>query len=227
MLSVKEVNFRFRVSGLDKGTKENLDRVLQDMTEALDESYFESYSDDIAFYMLEKGNADLDQVYKNFEKNYSSGSIGLRLYDDLRGADIRALIGDEALYGFIKEASYIEASDYYTKWNEVASWEVGVVDYEIDILDIKAYDEGLCDILKSKGFDDFDTFTVYGRPFDRFILKIDPDLFLKAASRAIASAKRKLKSKNNRKSKPEVKALSKDEVKKSLRLVVNGTVVVD
>lgn len=151
----------------------------------VEDGFFEERLDDYSDCI------DESEVLRNFLDNYSSGSIGIKELDDLSAEDILELArtrlgGDQKVVDLILECSEAEASDYYVKWNEVASVPIGEMEYQIDVSDhadlealiAQATDEEL----SAAGINDRDSFMGYGRPCERVIWKLDAEMLLERLS---------------------------------------------
>jgi hypothetical protein len=164
----------------------DLKNAISDLIDSMDDQFddrLEMYAD----VMLDPTNSDLDQIEENFRRNYSSRSIGKIKNDELDGNELADLLiksmGQKEFVRLIAEHSYFQTSDYYVKWNEMDSIQVGEVEHQIDVdyePTLKALiDQATDEQLKEAGIDDRDMFFVYGNPCDRVIAKLDAEKFLK------------------------------------------------
>lgn len=170
------------------GWPKHIRSMVDEIVEREDQNWLDNLSDDYNYLMI--GNdSDTDQVLKNFVSNYSSPSIGKVKNDDLTGEELRVLLGDDLLLELIRACSAAEPSDYYVKWNEIASLTIGEQEYQIDL----GYYPELSRALKAEGIDAGESFFAFGSPCDRLIMRLDAKAFLKAANKELKTLKRRSK----------------------------------
>jgi hypothetical protein len=123
-----------------------------------------------------------DEIIKNFLENYSSKSVGITEHDHLSAQELLDMFGRDAILAAIMKASTTEAVDYYIQWNEMYSIQCGEYEHQIDVKDHPdlntLIDQATDAELNQAGVSDRECFLAYGHPADRFILKLDPELYL-------------------------------------------------
>ena len=107
-----------------------IDRITNDH----DDFWLDSIEDQVGDCLT--GQSNNEEILKNFELNYSSGSIGIVDFDDLTAEEIRKKIGnDKVLLELLKNSSEILPCDYYIQHNELNSIQIGETEHQIDLCD--------------------------------------------------------------------------------------------
>lgn len=149
-----------------------IDRITNDH----DDFWLDSIEDQVGDCLT--GQSNNEEILKNFELNYSSGSIGIVDFDDLTAEEIRKKIGnDKVLLELLKNSSEILPCDYYIQHNELNSIQIGETEHQIDLCDHEDLQNLLEKFPQLKGKNDTHI-TAFGNPCDRAILKLNVELFL-------------------------------------------------
>lgn len=142
-----------------------VENYINDLVDELDREWLDNCHEGDGYYFCD---VDAGELLKNFKDNYSAKTHGLVFGDNLTAEEIIFAIGGAAVVKLIKETSSVESCDYYIQHNEMASVQIGEVDYEIlreDHPDAFTPEDG-------------DSKEIYGNPCERLILKLDPAEFL-------------------------------------------------
>jgi hypothetical protein len=157
---------------------------LNDIVEAQDKAFVEG---DLTAYMECSENGP-EETLRYFRENYGSRRIGFQPFDHLDGDEIATaalkVLTKRALADLILTACDATDCDYYIQWNEMGSIGIGEEEYQIDVdpgSELSALIEACTpeerlDLL-GRHFDGR-SFLLYGRPCDRVIWKLDPQVFL-------------------------------------------------
>ena len=180
-------------------TNTELNREIRHEIESIIESMDSQFDPAIyADVMLDPTNSDLDQIEANFRRNYSSPSLGIIDGDELSGDELADVlvkaIGQRDFVRLLAAHSDYENSDYYVKWNEMDSCQVGEFEYQIDVADHTA----LAELISQATDEDWpakdkESFLAYGYPCDRVIARLDAESFLQDSTVQAAIARSQLK----------------------------------
>lgn len=176
---VKTVNIvykRTEDSDMVAEIRHEIDRISEQYDDDFCEHRLDDYADCIA---------DADDIIRNFKSNYSSRSIGIKEHDDLNADEIlerlQRRLTKKQIVALLLDCSNPETCDIYVHWNEIASVQIGEMEYQIDV----EYHEDLKNLIAQATDDeieqagaDRDSFLVYGYPCDRIIWKLDPETLL-------------------------------------------------
>jgi hypothetical protein len=138
-----------------------------------------------------------DGLIENFERNFSTPSVGLVDYDGLNGSEIIKLFGvnKDRLTDLIRLHSSVDYDhSFYVQHNEMGSHQIGEMEYQIDVCDHSDLKEIMIGYLTSAeaaaiGYKDRETIMAYGRPCERLILKLDANDFLAAVAEVLGPEK--------------------------------------
>lgn len=165
---------------LNRDIRHAVDSIVESLDDIFDP---ETYAD----VMLDPSNSDLDDIIRNFRDNYRTPSLGYVEGDELDGDELAdALIksiGREELVRLIAQHSEYITSDYYVKWNEMDSVQIGEYEYEIDVADHPELAELIAQATDADWpSENRDSFLAYGHPCDRVIACLDAESFLQDAT---------------------------------------------
>lgn len=168
---------------------------LEELTEAADKNWLDNVEDAGGSYGCCLEDTE-DQIIKDFRGNYRSKGIGFEPFDHLTGDEIAdALLKSmpaEEFAGLVLKHCSVADCDYYVQWNEMASVQIGEMEYQIDVeegTELKTLVDACTEAeLKSIRHYGSGAFLVYGNPCSRIIWKLDPETFLEAVAPMLRAA---------------------------------------